>query len=60
LLTGEQVDEALGIKKTKRYELLKSGELPKPVYLGLRCVRWRRSAIEAYIASLSTGRGASA
>lgn len=52
LLTGKEVDAILGIKKTKRYELLKDGLLPKPVYLGARCTRWRKSAIEGYIASL--------
>jgi predicted DNA-binding transcriptional regulator AlpA len=55
LLTGNEVDATLGIKKTKRYELLKAGLLPKPVYLGARCVRWRKSAIEGYIASLGGG-----
>jgi predicted DNA-binding transcriptional regulator AlpA len=55
LLTGNEVDATLGIKKTKRYKLLKAGLLPKPVYLGARCVRWRKSAIEGYIASLGGG-----
>jgi predicted DNA-binding transcriptional regulator AlpA len=55
LLTGNEVDATLGIKKTKRYELLKAGLLPKPVYLGARCARWRKSAIEGYIASLGDG-----
>ncbi len=49
LLTGRQVRDALGIKDTKYWELVKEGRLDV-VRLGKRCTRVKRSSVERLIA----------
>lgn len=52
LLRLNQVEEVVGYKKSKIYELVKDGFFPQPVKLGTRAVRWRESAISQWIDSL--------
>jgi len=52
LLRLEDVETAIGIKKSKVYTLLKEGKFPQPVRLGSRSVRWKSSDIQKWIADL--------
>lgn len=48
LMTLPQVLAAVGLKKSKVYELIKNQQFPEPVKLG-RLSRWSASAISAWI-----------
>ncbi len=45
------VVSACGISRSTVYEMIGRGEFPRPVKLGARAVSWRRSDIEAWLAS---------
>jgi len=45
----EAVEELTGVKKTKLYELIKSGQFPAPERLSLRCSRWRAGDVLAHL-----------
>lgn len=48
LLTAREVSELLGIHPRSVWRLASAGDLPKPIRLGQRVVRWReRDIIEA-------------
>lgn len=49
LRTTQEVTAALRIGRTTLYELIASGELPKPVKLGSRSL-WLQSDIERFVA----------
>lgn len=49
LRTTQEVAAALRIGRTTLYELIASGELPKPVKLGSRSL-WLQSDIERFVA----------
>ena len=51
LLNRKQVEELLGIKKSSLYSYMRQGDFPAPIRLSPKCVRWRRSEIEAWLAS---------
>ena len=40
-----------GLSRSTIYEMIGRGEFPAPVRLGARAVGWRRSDIEAWLAS---------
>ena len=40
-----------GISRSTIYEMIRRDEFPRPVQLGARAVGWRRSDIEAWLAS---------
>ena len=42
---------ACGISRSTIYEMIRRDEFPAPVKLGVRAVGWRRSDIEAWLAS---------
>lgn len=46
-----RVLEAIGMKNTWLHEAVKSGDFPAPIRLGARAVGWRRSDVEAWLAS---------
>lgn len=46
-----QLKALTGLSKTTLYDLIKKGEIPKPIKLGARAVGWLQSDIEAFIAS---------
>ena len=59
LLRLPQVEAVVGMKKSKIYSLLQEGQFPAPVRLGPRSVRWKASAVSAWIDNLkadTTGR----
>lgn len=45
---------AISMGNTWLYEAIKRGEFPAPVKLGARAVGWRRSDVEAWLASRET------
>lgn len=54
LLRLPQVEAVVGLKKSKIYSLLQAGQFPAPVRLGPRSVRWKSSAVRAWIDGLKT------
>ena len=54
LLRLPQVEAMVGMKKSKIYSLLQAGQFPAPVRLGPRSVRWKGSAVRAWIDGLKT------
>ena len=54
LLRLPQVEAVVGLKKSKIYSLLQAGQFPAPVRLGPRSVRWKGSAVRAWIVGLKT------
>ena len=43
------VEELVGLRKSAIYQLIRDGDFPRPVKLGTRASRWRRSDILAWI-----------
>jgi len=52
LLALPEVKKKTSLGTTWIYELIKLGKFPKGIKLSDRCVRWRESEIDAWIASL--------
>ncbi len=50
LVTPADLGAMFRIGRSKLYEMKSAGQLPRPVRLG-RCVRWRLSDINAWIAA---------
>ena len=53
LLRLPEVEAVVGLKNSKIYSLLQEGQFPAPVRLGPRSVRWKASAVSAWIANLT-------
>lgn len=54
LLPLPKVEERVGIKKSKIYELIRTDNFPQPVRLGRRNVRWRSDDIQKWIDALTS------
>lgn len=52
LLHLSDVERTIRLKKSKIYNMIASGEFPRPVRLGKRSVRWRESDIQHWISKL--------
>ena len=52
LLRVPEVEDLTAMKKSKLYDLVKQGQFPAPVRIGLRAVRWRLSAVQKWIDGL--------
>lgn len=50
LLRASEVARKLSVSSRTVWRMTDGGELPRPVRIGTRMVRWRESEIEAYIA----------
>lgn len=48
LLSAQQMATSLGIGLTKFYDIVKSGDLVKPVHIG-RAARWRSSDRDQFV-----------
>lgn len=53
LLRLPQLKAVLGISRATIYRYVDSGKLPPPVKLSSRCVAWRASAINEWMAALN-------
>lgn len=51
ILRKPRVLAIVGLGNTSLYEATKRGDFPAPVKLGVRAVGWRRSDVEAWLAS---------
>ena len=51
LLKREDVQEILRIGRTKLYRLLQDGDLPPPIRIGPRAMRWRAEEVEEWLAN---------
>ena len=51
LLTLAEVKELTGLGRSAVYDNMARGDFPKPLKIGMRAVRWRRTEIEEFIAS---------
>ncbi len=54
LLSLADVEKISGFKKSKLYQLMKEGLFPKPIRLGKRSNRWKRSSMNNWINELPT------
>ena len=52
LIRRDEVQQMCGISRSELYRQVADGRFPRPVRVGLRAVRWRRSEVEAWIAGL--------
>ena len=51
LLTRQQVEKMLGIRRSTIYKLMRQGKLPEPIKISSGCVRWRKAELEDWINS---------
>ena len=51
LLTVADVCRQLRVSRTRLYERIANGSIPRPFHLAPRCPRWRRETIERWIAA---------
>lgn len=51
LLSDRQVAALLSCSRRTVWKMASCGDLPKPVRVGSRTVRWRRTDIEAWVAN---------
>ena len=56
LITLAAVSEITGVSSATIYRLMRAGQFPRPVKIGVQAVRWRHDEIEAHIAELSKAR----
>ena len=52
LIRREEVERMCCISRSELYRQVADGRFPRPVRVGLRAVRWRRSEVEAWIDDL--------
>lgn len=52
LLSLKQVVALVGLAKSTIYRLMNSGDFPRPLKLGSRCVRWLVDDLNAWISNL--------
>ena len=45
LLSRPEVEQAIGLKCSQIYTLMRKGKFPEPIKVGERAVRWRESEI---------------
>ena len=51
LLRHEDLQEILGFKRSTIYRMLQDGDLPPPIRVGPRAMRWRPEEIEEWLAN---------
>ena len=51
LLTRQQVEEITGLSRDSIYRLMRLGEFPKPIRIGIKAVRWPERELETWIDS---------
>lgn len=54
LLDIREVAKKTSLGMSTIYRYVSTGKFPRPVGIGERCVRWRESEIDAWIAALPT------
>ena len=51
LLRRTDLEARLGVTRATIYRLMREGDLPSPIRIGARAVRWHESEIDAWLAS---------
>lgn len=49
ILRRKEVEARTGLKRSTIYEIMSSGNFPKPIKLGARMVGWLESEVEAWL-----------
>ena len=49
LLRRKELQAILGLGRTKIYHMITDGELPKPIRIGPRALRWRPEDIDEWL-----------
>lgn len=49
LMRRKEVEKMIGASRSSIYLWMQRGIFPRPVRVGLKSVRWRRSAVEGWI-----------
>jgi prophage regulatory protein len=52
------VQNATGLSRSSLYAMMDTGDFPRPVRIGKRAVAWPQTAIEDWLASRPTSKGA--
>ena len=60
LMTRPEVEALLHMGRSTIYRLMRDGQLPTPIRIGPRAVRWRRAEIEAHLAGCPKATGEAA
>jgi predicted DNA-binding transcriptional regulator AlpA len=50
LVSKDEVDALTGLKRARRYELIKEGRFPAPLLLSPHCARWRMGQLRRWLA----------
>ncbi len=53
-----ELENTVGLKRARIYELMRDGRFPLPVRIGDRAIAWKESAIAAWIESRPLARAA--
>ena len=57
LLTRRQVETRCQLARTTIYRLMRLGQFPEPIRVGVRAVRWREDDIAAWLESRPVSHG---
>ncbi len=57
MLRRDAVEAATGLSRSSIYRLMRAGQFPEPVKVGLRAVRWRESDLATWLASCPVSHG---
>lgn len=49
LLRRKDVENAVGLKRSSIYELIKRGEFPRPIRIGLKAVGWLEHEVNDWL-----------
>ena len=56
-MTRKQVEARCGITRTTIYRLMRAGEFPEPLRVGVRAVRWSKDEIASWLESRPRSHG---
>lgn len=57
LLTSRQVADLIGVDVRTVWRMAQTGDIPAPIRLSQRVVRWRLADLDAHLANLASGKG---
>ena len=57
LLTRAEVEAKTRLSTTTLYRMMRAGQFPSPVRVGMRAVRWKSSEIDEYLESRPRAQG---
>ena len=56
-LTRSEVENLTGLSTSSIYRLMRCGQFPVPVKIGLRAVRWRETELASYLSTRPRAEG---